>query len=256
MCATPGKGADQCPPRFFSPERFRRVEALGGLRSSAVRRSISNRFAFQCQLCHKPFCCCCFSSRSVHGPNIAKEFCRAAWPNSFWSSLKSNRVLSYFFGAGHVLWKHGAKGLCFLDAETGYAGQRTSVLQFNSVEQAEIAKKSLVDTRRRLSSGCCPEAESPRCASGSMLSFLDGSPTARCTQESTWGGDRKGENAKIQVEDGTTSHKIYLRISYLSVVSSCKIIDLFIWRVSRLVNTLSLRRTVPLCILSFVFCIA
>eukprot|EP00439_Symbiodinium_sp_Y106_P076059 s234_g15.t1 len=55
------------------------------------------------------------------------------------------------------------RGLCFLDAETGYAGQRTSVLQFNSVEQAEIAKKSLV--------------------------------------ESTWGGDRKGENAKIQVED-------------------------------------------------------
>lgn len=55
------------------------------------------------------------------------------------------------------------RGLCFLDAETGYAGQRTSVLQFNSVEQAELAKKSLV--------------------------------------ESTWGGDRKGENAKIQVED-------------------------------------------------------
>ncbi|CAE7656084.1 ML3 [Symbiodinium pilosum] len=54
------------------------------------------------------------------------------------------------------------RGLCFLEAGTGY-GQRTSVLQFNSAEEAEVAKLAL--------------------------------------QEATWGGERKGEDAKIQVED-------------------------------------------------------
>ena len=80
-------------------------------------------------------------AQEKHAPDVVwlKKCFLASFVGCHAMGLRS--PLHTLLAAGRI----AAKGLCFLEAEPGYAG-RTSVLQFNSAEDAEIAKIALKES--------------------------------------------------------------------------------------------------------------